>query len=219
MMRKISYYLLLVILIILTGCSERELTFDRAFPNTAILDEFREIRQLEIEEEIKNAPNEIRETRPLPRSFLIYEPRSDTSKYAHASQYCWEYNYLDCDGRMKPKHPYDSNEIKLQTLAFNPNTILDIYSEQGRGATLPYPSQVEVYIYDQERNLQLVHTVDDLTEHNMFKYKAPSEPGVYFYQFKAYYKGEIQGISYHPFMFIIDWIEIDEDESEQGYGL
>ena len=217
-MKKISRYLLITILLILTACSERELSFNRTFPNTVLLDELREKRQLEIEEEIKNAPNDIRETRPLPRSFLIYEPRSDTSKYAHASQYCWEYNYLDCDERMKPKHPYDSSEIKLDTLAFNPNTILEIYSEQGRGATLPYPSKVEVYIYDQEKNLQLVHTVDDLTEHNMFKYKLPSELGVYFYQFKAYYKGEIQGISYHPFMFIIDWIETD-DESEQEYGL
>lgn len=217
MMRKISY-LLLAFFFILTGCSERELTFDRTFPNTAILDEFREIRQLEIEEEIKNAPNEIRETRPLPRSFLIYEPKTETSKYAHASQYCWDYNYLDCDERMKPKHPYDSDEIELQTLAFNPNTILDIYSEQGRGALLPYPSQVEVYIYDQEKNLQLVHTVDDLTEHNMFKYKLPSEQGVYFYQFKAYYKDEIQGISYHPFMFIIDLIETNIDKSELDAG-
>ena len=120
---------------------------------------------------------------------------------------------------MKPKHPYDSSEIKLETLVFNPNTILDIYSEQGRGAILPHPSQVEVYIYDQERNLQLVHTVDDLTEHNMFKYKLPSERGVYFYQFKAYYKDETQGISYHPFMFIVDLIETNIDKSELNAGM
>ena len=202
-MKKISLYLFVTILFILTGCSERELLFDRTFPNTVILDDFREKRQLEIEEEIKNAPKTIKETRPLPRSFVISDPEAKKGAYADASQYCWEDNYLDCDERMKPQHPYENASIVLKNLSLYSNTILEISSEQGRDVILPYPSQVEVYIYDQERNLQLVHTVDNLTEHNMFKYQLPSEPGAYFYQFKAYYKGEVQGISYHPFLFIV----------------
>ena len=43
-MKKISRYLLITILLILTACSERELSFNRTFPNTVLLDELREKR-------------------------------------------------------------------------------------------------------------------------------------------------------------------------------
>ena len=67
MMKKMNKYLLLFSLLILTGCNERALTFERTYPNQAIIDEMREKRQLEIEEEKKNAEKMIKETKPKPR--------------------------------------------------------------------------------------------------------------------------------------------------------
>lgn len=212
-MKKISRYLLITILLILAGCSERELTFDRSYPNTAILDELRDKRQLEIEEEIKNAPNTIMETKPLPRSLLIFEPRTKSTAYAHPSQYCWDYNYLDCDARMHPKHPYDSDEIVLSTLILNPNMRLEISVDIGRDVILPFPSQIEVYIYDQNRSLQLYHVVDNATDIKTFTINLPSELGNYTFLFKAFYKGETQGISYHTTRFLLTKKSLIKDES------
>lgn len=203
-MKKIYQYLLLIVLLILTGCSERELTFDRIYPNLAKIDEFKEKRQLEIEEEKKNAPNTIRETRPTPRSLLIYEPIDNVAKYANVSQYCWDY-YLDCDERMKPQHPYDiiTSKYSLPALTLSAKRTLEISVESGRGVVLPFPTRIEAYTYDYDKNLHLYQTVDDDTEGiKMFNLTLPSEPGLSMFLFKVFYKGEVQGISYHPFMII-----------------
>lgn len=202
-MRKIVLFLILVVLIILTGCSERELTFDREYPNLAIVDEFREKRKLEIEEEIKNAPYRILETRPKPRRLLIYDATTDSYEYAHPSQYCWELNYLECDERMKPVHPYDSSEINLSSMVIGRNSF-EVTIENGRGAVIPYPDRIEAYIYDQNKNLQLHQAFDSKSEGQPIEFilTLPSDTGkkTYMLQFKVIYKGDIEGVSYHPFM-------------------
>ena len=52
-MKWINRFIVLVCFLLLTGCSERELTFDRVYPDTSHLDELRENIQLEIKEEMR----------------------------------------------------------------------------------------------------------------------------------------------------------------------
>ena len=197
MMKKFSLFLLLTLVLVLTACSERELTFDRTYPNFAKVDEYREKRQLEIEEEIRNAAKTILETRPTPRSLII---TGTTSKYAHASQYCWD-NYLECGSRMNPVHPYDSTEIRLSTLTTT-NNKLQISIETAREATLPYPTRIEAYIYDRSKNLNLYQSYDLKNNEDIFNVTLPEEPSVYMFHFKTFYTGEVQGLSFHPIMIV-----------------
>ena len=198
MMKQIYQYLLLIALplIILTGCSERELTFDRTYPNLAIVDEFREKRQLELQEEIKNAPNTILETRPKPRSLIIHD-----LAYAHPSQYCWDPSYLECDSRMTPLHPYNNTQIDLSSLVLDSNKTIRITLDSFRGQILPYPTRIETYIYDYDKNLHLYQAVD-LTDIKGFNLTLPSESKANIFLFKVFYTDEIQGIAYHPFMIV-----------------
>lgn len=213
-MKKIPQLLLLIVFIILTGCSQRELTFDRVYPDQAIVDEFREKRKLEMEEEIKNGPKTIMETRPKPRSLIIYDPRKkpkenqdfnwkELPQVANASQYCWELNYLVCDERMKPVHPYDSSEIELPTLLLD-RKYFEVSIDTSRGVIIPFPTLIEAYIYDQNKNLQLYQAFEPKTEGQSFIFPItlPSEHKSFILQFKSYYKGDIQGVSYHPIMII-----------------
>ena len=54
-MKKANYFIIFIGLLILTGCRERELTIDRVYPDTIILEKVRE----KIERELKE--KEIRE--------------------------------------------------------------------------------------------------------------------------------------------------------------
>lgn len=220
MMKIINLTLFFIIIITLTGCNERELTFDRIYPDTAKLDEYREKRQLEIEEEIKNSPTLVLETRPKPRSLLINEPIVDIEPSEEldpseslepiepnkinvsSSQFCWDYNYLDCDARVKPQHPYDIPLLALvdvKSVISSTNEVLQIFMELDRGSILPYPTRIEAYIYDLNKNLHLYQTVEDTTDIMQFELTSPSEPGSYMFLIKVFYKGEVQGVSYHPF--------------------
>lgn len=212
-LKKINQLLLLFAFIILTGCSQRELTFDRVYPNLAIVEDFREKRQLEIEEEIKNGPQTILETRPQPRSLIIYDPRkkNNTEKrqlgqkelpqVAQASQYCWELNYLECDERMKPVHPYDSSEIDLPIIVLD-RKYFEVSIDTYRGVIIPFPTRIEAYIYDQNKNLQLYQAFEPKAENQpfIFPLTLPSESKSFIFQFKVYYTGDIQGVTYHPIM-------------------
>ena len=206
-------YLFLTVLLIITGCSQRELTFDRVYPDLTKVDEFREKRQLEIEEEIKSGPNTIMETRPQPRSLIIYDPRKKKSNEeqqfdkkelpqgAHASQFCWEFNYLHCDERMKPVHPYDSTEIELASIVLD-REYFEVSIDTSRGVIIPFPTRIEAYIYDRNKNIQLYQAFEPKTEGQSFIFPVtlPSEPKSFMFQFKVIYKGDIEGVSYHPIM-------------------
>ena len=155
----------------------------------------------------------ILETRPQPRTLIIYNPRKKNNngdqqfgkkelpQSAQASQYCWELNYLDCDERMKPVHPYDSSEIELPSLVLDRKDF-EVTIDTSRGVILPFPSLIEAYIYDQNKNLQLYQTYDPKAggQNFIFPITLPAESKTFMLQFKAYYKGDIQGVSYHPIM-------------------
>ena len=103
---------------------------------------------------------------------------------------------------MKPKHPYDIDSLKYSPfpyLTLATKGTIEISVEPGRGAVLPFPNRIEVYIYDSDKNLHLYQAVGDTNEVKMFNLTTPSEPGFNMFLLKAIYKDEVQGISYHPF--------------------
>ena len=122
----------------------RELTFNRAYPNQEVIEEMREKRQEEIKEEIRNLPNKIMIEKQKPRSIVIKEKNKHDMRMLEVSQYCWDYNYLDCE-RMIPIHPDNILNYYLQSFYISTNREIEVYAEKDR-ANLPIPFKIELYI-------------------------------------------------------------------------
>lgn len=202
-MRKVKCLLIFVILLVLSGCSERELTFERTYPDTAYLDDKREKRKQEIEKEQKDIAAYIIDRNSAPRELLLTvklekEDTQDRHGYiARPIQYCWAITLEECE-RIQPIHPNDDKRNTLGTLRiaanqkFSLSNFLDIVPNP-----VPLPARIEAYIYDENKNLYLHETVYGTTPGSEFLFTAPN-PGFYIFQFKAYYEGDVQGVSYHP---------------------
>ena len=188
-MKIFRCYLLLIVLLIITGCSQRELSFNRKYPDTTRIDEFREKRQFEIEEEIRNLPKMIMENYSAPRNIEIVFRK--TELLLSANQYCWELNYLDCE-RMTPVHPSDIRNFHIQSLNARKNELINVSVAQDP-INFPTPARIEVYIFDENRNLNLFQSLDSTP----IDFRAPTEPGIYMFLFKVIYQWEIDGIAYH----------------------
>ena len=207
-MTKVKCFIIFVILIVLTGCSERELTFDRIYPNTANLDEMREKRKQEIKEEQKDVAAYIIERNLAPRELYLTLPDDeDKGAYlAKAMQYCWAITEEECV-RIQPMHPYDDqvNQKYMPVIRIAANQKLYIRNNLDLISNpIPFPARIEAYIYDDNKNLQLHETVYGTTPGEPFVYTAPSTSGLYMFQFKAYYEGEVEGISYHPYPISVE---------------
>ena len=195
-MKKLKYFIIFVGLLVLSGCSERALTFDRVYPDTSILDEVREKRQLEIEEELKNLAVYMMKQSVPPRELQFTSYLDDMGYQGEATQFCWAVKLEECQ-TIQPIHPYD---IKSPFYALNfvrvaANQNFDIGINLADGPT-PFPVRVEAYIYDENKNLQLYETIDKPGE--IFGLTVPATPGFYTFMFKLYYEGIVEGISYHP---------------------
>ena len=73
-MSLISRFIILVFLLLLTGCNERELTFDRTYPDTSHLAELQENKQLELKEKMKNLPDYLTKNNVRPREMNVSIP-------------------------------------------------------------------------------------------------------------------------------------------------
>lgn len=190
-MKIVRFYLLLIVFLILAGCSQRELTFDRKYPDTTKIDEFREKRQFEIEEEMRNLPKKILETSARPRSLEIMTKKMLIP--LDANQYCWDLNYLDCE-RMTPVHPSDIRNFNIHILNARTNELIEV-SVAEDPINFPTPVRIEVYLFDENRSLDLFQTLESTS--NNFDFRVPTEPGMYTFLFKVIYQSEIDGIAYH----------------------
>ena len=197
-MKWINRFIILVCFLLLTGCSERELTFDRVYPDTSHLDELRENIQLEIKEEMKNLSAYMTENNVPPRSLFFTIPNRGGYDI-RAFQFCWAPILEECES-MQPKHPYESKNNDLFAENSNPNEVIRLTPDLAPG-TVPFPVRIEGYYYDENNNLQfheeLVNTGDS------FLFTAPAESKSFIFQFKAYYEGDVEGISYHPYRIAV----------------
>ena len=202
-MKKFKYFIIFVGLLVLTGCSERELTIDRVYPDTSSLEEAREKRQqeLRIEKEV-DLLSTLKKDNKRPRSLGISSPNDNTGYTVEAGPHCWANKLEECE-RMQPIHPNDNSApfyaLYYLRVAQNEKIVLGV--DQTGPMHVPFPARVEAYIYDENKNLHL-HEALDNPEKN-FYITAPSNLGSYIFQFKLYYEGDVEGISYHPHGIIV----------------
>ena len=187
-MKKVKYFIIFVGLLVLTGCSVRELTFDRAYPDTSSLEEARAKNKLEGE----NLVVTLNEQNTPPRSLYLFRPNGSTEYTVVGTQFCWAIKSEECES-MQPIYP--NYTLEFLRIAANKEFYLGVDTLNGSEA-VPYPTRIEAYIYDKSNNLHL-HEAKDITGRH-FVFTAPSIPDSYTFLFKVYYEGDVEGISYHP---------------------
>ena len=199
-MKKIKHFILFVSLLLLTGCSERVLSIDRVYPDTARLEEAREKKQLELEakEQEKSLSVILKERKVVPRSLELSSEYDSTGYTANVTQFCWALIPGECE-RIQPIHPNDNTTpfYSLQYLKVTTGGKIHIETGISIGTIpAPKPDRVEAYIYDENKALHLHEAIDNPKKN--YEFTVPSKPDSYIFLFKAYYKGEAEGISYHP---------------------
>ena len=197
-MRWIYRFIIFLLFLLLTGCSERELTFDRVYPDTSHLDELREKRQVEIKEEMKNLHVYMTDNNVTPR--VLYVSIPNRGGYDIKSfQFCWAKTHQECE-KLQPKHPYEYKNDILLAVNLNPNEVLRLTPDLAPGI-VPFPVRMEGYYYDENNNLQFYEELVNFDD--SFLLTAPAESKSYIFQFKAYYEGEVEGISYYPYRIAV----------------
>lgn len=186
---------ILLALLVLTGCSARELEFERTYPDTVRLDEYR----AQIEKIYAISSNDITtkviEQWIQPRDFLFTGETIDDSANVVASQYCWGKSFRDCE-KMKAVYPSEDTFGPILNIPVKANGIVKITPDLVDSG-LPYPPLLEVYVYDLNRKIIMYDKlVNDGT--SIFKFTAPAEAQSYFFMIKAIYDGRLHGISYYP---------------------
>ena len=192
-------FALLLALLVLTGCNARELEFDRTYPDTTRLDEYR----AQIEKIYALSSNDIA-TKAIeqwiqPRDFLFTGQTIDDSANVGASQYCWGKSFRDCE-KMKAVHPSEDPIGAILNISVKANERVKITPDPVDSG-LPYPEVLEVYVYDLNRNIKMYEKVGN-NGSSIFEFKAPAEAETYVFMIKANYAGVLHGISYYP--IIID---------------
>ena len=185
---------LLLVMLILTGCSARELEFERTYPDTTRLDEYR----AQIEKIYALSSNDITtkviEEWIQPRDFLFSGQTIEDSAYVVASKYCWGTSFRDCED-MKAVHPSEDTQ-EILNISVKANELVKI-TPDSVDSGLPYPQVLEVYVYNINRNIKMYEKlVNDGT--STFEFTAPAEAQNYIFMIKAIYAGKLHGISYYP---------------------
>lgn len=200
-MKKFKYLILFVSLLVLTGCSERELTFDRLYPDTSSLDEARAKKLLELELEIKkegvDLASTLKKENKRPRTLHLSSINDLMGYSADVTQYCWANKRDECE-RIQPIHPNDISGpfYNLNYLRVAAKEKLSLGVDISGSVLVPFPARVEAYVYDENKNLHLYEAIDNPGKN--FYITAPLKLGSYIFQFKLYYEGDVEGISYHP---------------------
>lgn len=187
--------LLFIMLIFLTGCSARELEFERTYPDTTRLDEYR----AQIEKIYAISENDITtkviEQWIQPRNLLFTGQTANDSADVGAAQYCWGETFRDCE-KMKAVHPDEDLLGSILNITVKANERVKLTPDQNDSG-LPYPQVLEVYVYNSIRQIKMYDKVlNDGT--SIFEFTAPAEPQSYIFMIKAIYAGKLYGISYYP---------------------
>ena len=187
--------LILIMLIILTGCSARELEFERTYPDTTRLDEYRaQIEKIYAISET-DITRKVIEQWIQPRDILFTGQTVDNSANVGASQYCWGESFRDCE-KMKAVHPDEDPLVSILNIPVKANGRVTVTPEP-IDSGLPYPQVLEVYVYDLNRNIKMYEKVLN-NGTSIFEFTAPAEAQSHIFMIKAIYAGKLYGISYYP---------------------
>ena len=186
---------ILLAMLILTGCSARELEFERTYPDTTRLDEYR----AQIEKIYALSSNDITtkviEQWIQPRDLLFTGQTLEDSANVGTSHYCWGKSFRDCE-KIKAVHPSEDPLMSILNISVKANGRVKITPDP-IDSGLPYPQVLEVYVYDSNRKIKMYEKVlNDGT--SIFEFTAPAEAQSHIFMIKAIYAGKLYGISYYP---------------------
>ncbi len=191
---KTTKLALFLAMLILTGCSARELEFERTYPDTTRLDEYRaQIEKIYAISSIDITTKVIEEW-IQPRDFIFTGQTIEESVYVGASQYCWGKSFRDCE-KMKAIHPSKNSDSTILNITVKPNGFIKI-APDSNNSVLPYPQVLEVYVYEDHKIKMYQKLLNKGT--SLFEFTAPAETKNHLFMIKAYYAGKLHGISYYP---------------------
>ena len=196
-MRKISFFLIPILLLV--GCSERELVFDRKYPNTSKIDSIRAqnaSNQASNDTEFANLIS----SRNRPEQLDIGVESLDVGYNTSPLVYCWSSTYEECE-HLKPSDIFNTKQLGIHipyiTIKANSKVTLTYFNLATYNKQLPTPDDIEVYIFNKDLTLTPYpyRKENDYT----YEFQTPSETiGSNMFMFKAIYKSQIGGVTYYP---------------------
>ena len=196
-MKKIAFFLILLLLLV--GCSERELVFDRKYPNTSKIDSIR--AQNTSNQALNDSEfSKLINSRKLPEQIDIGVESVDEGYGAWPLDYCWGATYEEC-AHIKPRDIFNTEQLGIQlpyvTFKANSKVTLTYFNLATYNKELPIPDDIEVYIFNKDLTLTPYpyRKENDYT----YEFQTPSETiGSNMFMFKAIYKTNIGGVTYYP---------------------
>ena len=209
-MKKFVLFVI-VIISLLTGCSEREIVYKRIYPDTSSLEKAREQRAAEIKAAEDNTEfGHLLNSRTDPRQIQLtvkeLAPESEAELFTiseyrtFALQYCWRETFEEC-GHGKPinLHTNTGDLAVRDEFIMTPFTAIKeskvemiIVSDEGM---TPSPDRLEVYILEKSGDLT-PYPHENITE-NYYRFTLPKDPNTYFFVLKGIYEEYIGGVAYY----------------------
>lgn len=194
-MKTLRRFVFLFAMIVLTGCSTRELEFDRVYPDMTELDIYR--AQLEKIDELTSYEfaEQVISRNIQPRDFIFISQTNDYSTIVEAVQYCWGQSFRSCED-MRAVYPLGNPLDLITSISVEANGRVKV-SPEPIISELPYPTELQLYVYDIDRKIRVYDKVlNDFS--NTFEFTVPAEAQSYVFMIKAIYSGKLHGVSYYP---------------------
>jgi len=209
-MKHFYKLILFTLCVILAGCSERTLKFDREYPDTTNLDELRikkgeEILKGKVGTEFSHLlgsnilPDLIEISYIITKNDLKIRYKQNTRPL----QYCWRKTVEEC-AHLTPINIH----INSHNLELSLNQMTKITLDRGHRITLnmfnandetPLADDVELYILEKDGSLT-PYPLSKLDKYN-YAFYLPKEINSYTFMIKAIFETYIGGIAYYPVNF------------------
>lgn len=202
MIKKFSF---LILLILLVGCSERELVFDRTYPDSSRYDVIKAKKQAQQAEQAEQAERQKSASFLIASSFMPMGvnvfAENNRGYIAYPSNFCWKATYEECaDLKFVDAfndHVLRTNEVSYYlTFIANSKVTLSYINITSVNETMPMPDDIEIYIFNKDKTL----TPYPSKKIDAYQYEIilPSEKTTYDFVFKTIYKKQIGGVTYYP---------------------
>ena len=211
-MKKFYLLMLISLSVILSGCSERSLTFDRKYPDTSKIEELRikkseELIKGKVGTEFSHllgsnvAPDTIKTTYKI----TLNEEQVTYQYYTNPLQYCWRKTVEECN-HLTPfninidTRPLESTMFVMTKVVLNGGHRISLNMFNIEDKT-PLADEIELYILERDGSLT-PHNITKLDKYN-YSFDLPHETNNYIFMVKAIFKSNIGGIAYYPMNFSV----------------
>ena len=203
----IKKLLVLSLLFLLVGCSERELEFDRAYPDSSkynMLKTKKEARQAAQAEEIARENSGF--TFLADSSFKPVVILINQGHVIKPSNYCWKATYEEC-ANLKYVEVFNDRILRIYNLNYftfkaNSKLTLSYNNISSIIKNMPIPDNLEIYTFNEDSTLT-PYPSKKINE-NQYEITLPSEITTYNFVFKTIYKTNIGGVSYYSLQITLE---------------